>query len=320
MLKSHTYQLQEYKFRTAHAVAKKDKSFKDYEWMCDLDQRKGLDIGARYSGEKKCREFIGFIADWQRDKSLQLWLKSPFMSFCMDGSQDFMGEEMETIYIRTAYKGVISDTFMKIGSPDSTSSNDLHSFVIQSMAESGLTEYFSSRLVGLCADGASNMQGRRNGLAGQLIATHPEITVTHCLAHRMELAFKDSLKDKSKKTLSDLNNKAITLLMGLYYFYRNIAKQKKSLKEAFRATHLPVVLPTRVGGTRWVGHMLKAANVFLKGYKAFVAQLSSASQPPVNNAKAKGLGKLATDVSVLCFIVALQVINYFCSTAISDAE
>ena len=72
MLKSHTYQQQEYKFRTAHAVAKKDKSFKDYEWMCDLDQRKGLDIGARYSGEKKCREFISFIADWQRDKSLQL--------------------------------------------------------------------------------------------------------------------------------------------------------------------------------------------------------------------------------------------------------
>ena len=34
-----------------------------------------------------------------------------------------------------------------------------------------------------------------------------------------------------------------------------------------------VVLPTRVGGTRWVGHMKLAMETFLKGYEAFVLHL-----------------------------------------------
>lgn len=34
-----------YRFRNAHAVAKHDKSFKDYVWLCELDKPKGLDVG-----------------------------------------------------------------------------------------------------------------------------------------------------------------------------------------------------------------------------------------------------------------------------------
>lgn len=34
-----------YRFRNVHAVAKHDKFFKDYVWLCELDKAKGLDVG-----------------------------------------------------------------------------------------------------------------------------------------------------------------------------------------------------------------------------------------------------------------------------------
>lgn len=34
-----------YRFRNVHAVARHDKFFKDYVWLCKLDKAKGLDVG-----------------------------------------------------------------------------------------------------------------------------------------------------------------------------------------------------------------------------------------------------------------------------------
>ena len=58
------------------------------------------------------------------------------------------------------------------------------------MDQVGLTETYSKKLIGLCADGAANMQGRKSGLVAHILKEHPELTVIHCLAH-VELSFKD---------------------------------------------------------------------------------------------------------------------------------
>ena len=67
---------------------------------------------------------------------------------------------------------------------------------------------------------------------------------------------------------------AINLLMGLYYFYRNSSKQRKNLQSAFEALNQPCVVPTRVGGTRWVAHLLLAIETFLRAYKAIAHHLA----------------------------------------------
>ncbi|CAG2231771.1 unnamed protein product [Mytilus edulis] len=122
------------------------------------------------------------------------------------------------------------------------------------------TNQLWSKLIGFCSDGASNMQGIRNGVAALMKRENPEIVVTHCLAHRVELSFKDDIKS------SKLYDKTITLLLGLYYLYRRGPKQKKALKRAFSALNMTKILPTRVGGTRWMPHMLRAINVIIKEY------------------------------------------------------
>ena len=49
-------------FRNAHAVSKNKKSLADYQWLCDLDEVKGLAIGATYRNSKACGTFTKYIA------------------------------------------------------------------------------------------------------------------------------------------------------------------------------------------------------------------------------------------------------------------
>lgn len=80
----------------------------------------------------------------------------------------------------------------------------------------------SGKLVAMGSDGASNMVGKRSGLATLLRQDiNDEIINVHCFAHRLELAFRDVLK---KKKLFD---KLMTLLIGLYYFYMKSYKNKE---------------------------------------------------------------------------------------------
>ena len=80
------------------------------------------------------------------------------------------------------------------------------------------------------------MFGKKNGLVTLLKRDHPEVISIHCLAHRLELAFKDTFK--SDKMFLKLT----TLLLGLFYFYKNSAKQRKNLKKCIEVSIILVLL------------------------------------------------------------------------------
>ena len=85
----------------------------------------------------------------------------------------------------------------------------------------------------------------------------------HCSGHRLEFAYEDAIK---KFPLAD---KVVTLLVGLYYMYRNSPLNHTNLKKkAFSCIGQKTLLPTRAGGTRWTGHILQALTNFLSGYPA----------------------------------------------------
>lgn len=56
----------------------------------------------------------------------------------------------------------------------------------------------------------------------------PELLACHCLAHRLELSFRDMVKgDKKYERLS-------TLLLGIFYFYKRSPKQRSNLRHTFK--------------------------------------------------------------------------------------
>ena len=127
--------------------------------------------------------------------------------------------------------------------------------------------------------------------------------MTHCLAHRLELGFKDAIKTHSQK----LYDRAMTLLIGLYYLYRKSPTQKKALKRCFKSMEQSQILPTRVGGTRWLPHTQRAIGVLVKGYRVFKLQLDSSSH---TNAKCEGYAKLLQDGHIIAYLLMLKVRIY----------
>ncbi|CAG2192493.1 unnamed protein product [Mytilus edulis] len=56
---------------------------------------------------------------------------------------------------------------------------------------------------------------KRSGVAAHLREENPEIVIIHCLAHRLELAFKDAIKQIGNR----LYEKTTTLLLGWFFYW-----------------------------------------------------------------------------------------------------
>lgn len=115
------------------------------------------------------------------------------------------------------------------------------------------------------------MVGCRAGVGALLRKEQPSMLTLHCMAHRLELALKDATK-KLK-----LHDKSVTVLcMGLYYFYHNSALNRAMLVRNFDALKTKtdkLLIPSRTGGTRWIGHSLRSISSVITSYRFIVAHL-----------------------------------------------
>ena len=162
---------------------------------------------------------------------------------------------------------------------------------------------FLSKLVTMGSDGASVMLGKKSGVLALLKEQQPSLIGIYCSAHRLELYYKDAMK---KVPMAE---KVLTLLTGLYYMYRNSPLNRTNLKNAFRCLSINIKLPTRAGGTRWVGHILRALEHFLDGYPAFrlhLEQLAASKEKSDGKAKAIGFLKLLRSQDIIAMALFLQ--------------
>ena len=259
-------------FRNCHSLAMKNRPFSDFVWMCELDQAKGLHTGKTYLNEQSAKEFTKYIANTERQKLADHVRNAKFISILSDGSTDSSVQEQEMFYIRYVDGGVPHVKFMAavhVDKPDAIS--------IFEGLKRAVTQYLNvpwvvivNKLVSLGCDGASVMTGRKGGLGALLQKDSPSLTVIHCLAHRLELGFKDVSKSKSGQIHEKLVD---TLLLGLYYFYHRSAVNRACLKQCAKALQCRLLMPSRVGGTRWVGHIHKALNNMLESYSAIMLHL-----------------------------------------------
>ena len=49
-------------FGSAHAFAKHGRPFSDFQWLCSLDEAKGLKVGTAYRNKKRCKDSVKVIA------------------------------------------------------------------------------------------------------------------------------------------------------------------------------------------------------------------------------------------------------------------
>lgn len=143
-----------------------------------------------------------------------------------------------------------------VSKPDATNIAE----VVCSIMDSEVSTDWKNKLVALTTDGASVMTGVHNGVVTKLRANRPNVLEIHCMAHKLEFAFSDGIR----KNVMDL-------LSGLYTLYHKSGVN--SLKQHFRERHMKALMPTRVGGTRWLPHLFTALDHFLRGYAGIVHHL-----------------------------------------------
>ncbi|KAL5496819.1 hypothetical protein EMCRGX_G013181 [Ephydatia muelleri] len=185
-------------FRNAHAIAKAGRPFSDMEWMCALDEKKGLDVGALYRTDKKCCESI---------------------------LQKSSGQ---------AVKGVVSVHFLAyVNITRGTADHILNAIVLA--LEKGLQmtkQTIFTKPVGCGSDGASVMTGCKSGVSTRLKGEQPLLFTLHCMAHRLELGFKGIIGANSfMSTFTEL-------LFAIYNFYHSSALNRENLKSSCAAAAL----------------------------------------------------------------------------------
>lgn len=88
-------------FHNTHALAKNNKSFKDFTWLCELDEAKGLGIGKTYRNPKAAKTFCSNIAQTERNSLTDDITTAHFLSLTMDGSTDARIVEQESVFARS---------------------------------------------------------------------------------------------------------------------------------------------------------------------------------------------------------------------------
>ena len=252
-------------FRTAHALGKKAVPFSNFKWMCELDMAKGVDIGKTYHNADMAKEFVHFIAEVEREEIRKKYYSAKFVSLLSDGSTDTSVLEQEIIYMRFSHRGILNTYFIGIEpvpKADAAHIND----AIDNVA-SQIDKDWKNKLISVGTDGASVMTGNISGVVKKLKGDREYVIGMHCMNHRLELAYRDTVRNNETHTEFD------QFLRALYTFYHKSPLNRSQLKDTFNKLNMKPLFPTRVDGTRWLGHTLGALSNFLGGYRAIKEHL-----------------------------------------------
>jgi hypothetical protein len=254
-------------FRNAHAIAKNSRPLRDFNWMATLDEKKGIQVGETYRNDKSCKSFITAISSIEQENIRKELDKHKFLTIISDGSTDVSVVENEIIYCRSAFHGLAKTFFISMEAVGKANSDGIYKAITNSFV-SNIGACSLDKVVAFVADGASVNTGEKSGVIAKLREQlSPSIVMVKCLVHRIELGYKEALKCKAYDGF-------VSLLSGLYAFYHKSPLQRHGLKDAFASLSISPIMPSRIGGTRWLSHTLSALLKFWRGYKA-INQVSS---------------------------------------------
>ena len=167
--------------------------------------------------------------------------------------------------------------------PNGTADGVIESFE-RAMGKVGVNTW-KNALVSLGSDGASVYTGVRNGVVAKLRQSIPWLLGIHCIAHNLELAILDGLKE------DHLLSSVKEMLQSIYKHYHYSPKALRELKELAETVEEKIQKPGNLKGTRWVPHLHRALKVFLKDYKIIYGHFNNTVGAATSSTEMQGRAK-----------------------------
>ena len=243
--------------------------------LYSLDEKKGLKVGKTYRNEVECRLFTKYIAKAEQIKLREELEETKFCSILSDGSTDTAVKEEELVYVRFCTKGNVNVKFIGIEAVEKADSANITQAIKNQM--DAACKGWEGKLVACVTDGAAVMSGGKSGVVTRLKGDKTYVIGVHCMAHRLELSFSDAIKESAMFRRMD------ELLGGLYSFCHKSPLNRANLIKSYATLKAKPLMPTRIGGTRWVGHLLRALDHYLRGYPAIVLHLEQVIDTLINS-------------------------------------
>ena len=195
--------------------------------------------------------------------------KINYFSVFSDGSTDASVTEQEAMYILFLNDGVPKVRYFSVESVKNANAAGIQESIQTAFNRFGVTK-FEDCIVGLNADGANVSMGPLNGHGKIVKDSAPWLQLVHCFNHLIKLALKDTF---DTLPFGDIDN----MLMKLYYLYEKSPKRYRGLKELSEAYANRIQNPSKVHGTRWIGHKYSAMKKILENYGGYMVHLESLS-------------------------------------------
>jgi len=255
-------------FNSAYFISKENLAFAKLPELCKLQMKNGLDLGETYLNDHRCKEFIQSISTvMKNDLHNQITSRQPFFFSCMsDQAVDFGVIEEEIVFIRTLENGLAVNKYATIQRVEKSDANGVLASIVNGFEDIGMNNW-KDGLVAIGSDGASVMTGVRNGVIAKLRQDVSWLVGIHCVAHKLELAVLDGIKDV--QYFADLTE----MLKGLYKHYHYSAKALRELEELASVMAEGCNRPVNVTGSRWVPHNFRALKVVCNKYKVIHAHM-----------------------------------------------
>jgi hypothetical protein len=164
-----------------------------------------------FNSARRYKDLAIVLADKSRVEFAKLLANatSP-MALSLDGTTNESNQKAVVVSVRAILEGHRIDTFLDLIEVEAEDAATTLTAMLSRLEAFGITEEkLKERLICVTTDGASVMQGVRQGVATKLCQMFgPRVVMVHCYAHRVELVFKTGKENEIgvQKILSAVND------------------------------------------------------------------------------------------------------------------
>uniref|UniRef100_A0A8D2IWQ4 Zinc finger protein 862 n=1 Tax=Varanus komodoensis TaxID=61221 RepID=A0A8D2IWQ4_VARKO len=264
----------EHLFSAAYDIAYHFKLLNNYEKALDLLQVMGAPIIPRYRNRVACTLFIKCIADTLRKEIIRDICRSPCISLLLDGFTDSSDQPCVTIYIRYIKASEVKESYICLASLSRKMADELQIPLRKPGWE-----------VGLGTDGAASIMGCKRGLAAKFQETIPQLSLAHCITHKLQYAVIDACCREV-----DFVKHCDKHLWAVFKFYQSSPERLRELQTVACDLGQKVVQLMESKSVRWVVSKRQTLSALLENLPAVVHLLESLAKSSGHEGqKAKGI-------------------------------